>query len=102
MTPKQIEMDAVEELILQLLLGADWRSNKIFVLLNAYRPNMLQDYINKFEAIVGPFMSENGAVNGYLLRSALRSKGSTLADLIPDREFRLTDVAGEIIKLVRG
>lgn len=102
MNPKQLEMDAIEEVVLQAVFGADWRGSKLFLLLNAYKPNLVQNYINRFESIVEPFMSESGTINGYLLRNALQGKHPTLAELIPDREFRLTDVAGEIIALIRG
>lgn len=102
MTPKQIEMDAFEEIILQSVFGAEWRQSNAFKLLNAFKPNLVQNYINKFETVVEPFMSENGAVNGYLLKTALKANNSMIADLVPDREFRLTDIARDVVKLIRG
>lgn len=102
MTPKQIELDAFEEIILQSVFGAEWRQSKTFQLLNAFKPNLVQNYINRFEAVVEPFMSENGAVNGYLLKTALQASNSNLAELVPDREFRLTDIARDVVKLIKG
>ena len=102
MNPKQIEKDAFEEIVLQVLFGANWRDNNLLVLVNAYRPNLVQGFVNKFETLIDPFMCENGNVNGCLLRTALQSRNSFIAELIPDREFRLTEVAKEIIRLVRG
>jgi hypothetical protein len=102
MTPKQIELDAFETIILQSLFGTEWQKNKTFLLINAFKPNAIQTYINRFETIVEPFMSENGAVNGYLLKTALQANNSMLADIVPDREFRLTDIARDVIKLIKG
>ena len=102
MTPKQIELDAFEEIILQSVFGAEWRQSKAFLFLNAFKPNLVQNYINRFEAVVEPFMSENGAVNGYLLKTALQASNSNLADLVPDREFRLTDIVRDVVKLIKG
>lgn len=102
MTPKQIEMDAFEEIVLQVLFGENWRNNKILALVNASRPNLVQGFINKFEGVIDPFMNDNGNVNGRLLRTALQGKNSFLAELVPDREFRLTEISKEIIRLFRG
>lgn len=102
MTPKQIELDAFEEIILQSVFGAEWRQSKTFQLLNALKPNLVQNYINKFETIAEPFMNENGTVNEYLLKTALQVNNSMLADIVPDREFRLTDIARDVIKLIKG
>ena len=102
MNPKQIELDAFESIVLRALFGENWQQNKTFQLINAFKPNAIQTYINRFETVVEPFMSENGAVNGYLLKTALQAQNSMLADIVPDREFRLTDIARDVIKLIKG
>lgn len=102
MTPKQIELDAFETIILKSVFGDNWQQSKAFLFLNTFKPNVVQNYINRFETVVEPFMSENGAVNGYLLKTALQAQNSMLADIVPDREFRLTDIARDVIKLIKG
>lgn len=102
MTPKQIELDAFETIVLKSVFGENWQQSKAFLFLNAFKPGAVQNYINRFEAVVEPFMSENGAVNGYLLKTALQVQNSMLADIVPDREFRLTDIARDVVKLLKG
>lgn len=102
MTQKQIEMDAFENKVLSSLFGSDWRNSKEFKFIELFKPGVVQTYINKFETLVEPFMNENGTVNGYMLKQALAIKGSMFADLIPDRDFVLSNVADEVVLLIKG
>lgn len=102
MTPKQIELDAFEQGILSGIFGDNWQNSKEFKLIEAFKPGYIQRYIDRFETLIDPFMREDGLVNGYLLKKAVEIKSPFFADIIPNREFRLSELSAEVLKLLRG
>lgn len=102
MTPKQIELDSFENSIISSVFGDKWQESKEFKLIEAFKPGYIQSYIDKFETLIDPFMREDGLVNGYLLKKAVEIKSPLFAEIIPNREFRLSELSSELLKLLRG
>lgn len=102
MNPKQLELDRTEETVLRALFGEDYRNSPQFKLLEAFKPGIVQTCIDKFETLVGPFLNDNGSVNGYMLKQALGAKFPKAKDLVPDSNFMLSDLSVEIIKILKG
>lgn len=102
MNPKQLELDRTEETVLRALFGEDYKNSSNFKLLEAFKPGMVQRYIDKFEAIITPFLNDDGSVNGYMLKQALGAKFPQVKDIVPDSNFMLSDLSGQIIKMFKG
>lgn len=102
MNPKQLELDRTEEIVLNALFGGDYKNNAHFKLLETFKPGIVQTYIDKFETIVGPFLNEDGSVNGYMLKQALSTKYPKAKDIVPDSNFMLSDLSNQIIKMLKG
>lgn len=102
MDNKQIELDAFENTILKSFFGEDWKHNNSFKLLEIMRPGFVQNYIDKFETLVTPFMNDDGLINGVLLKKTLEIKSPSIASVIPEKNFGLQEISKEIIKLFKG
>ena len=102
MNPKQLELDRTEEVVLNALFGGDYKNNAKFKLIETFKPGLVQTYINKFETFLGPFLEENGQVNGYMLKSAIQTKYPNLINIIPDSNFRVSDLVSDVIKAIKG
>lgn len=102
MTPAQIEMDAFESAVLAAVFGPDYRGNNMFKLLESFFPGRVQRYIDRFETLVSPFMNPDGTTDGARLKQAVGLKYPTLAHLVPERPFRLTELSEAIKNFIRG
>lgn len=102
MTPAQLEMDAFERELLCAVFGADYQQSKAFKLAETFFPGRVQSYINRFEALVGPFMNADGTTDGVRLKKVVALKYPTLAHLVPEQSFRLTEIAGAVKNFTRG
>ena len=102
MENKQIELDAFEESILSSLFGENWKSSPSFKMLEVIKPNLVQGYIDRFESLVLPFMNDDGSLNGAMLKKALEIKSPTIAELIPEKNFRLNELSKGLIKILKG
>lgn len=102
MNEKQLELDRSEEIVLRAIFGDDYKNDSKFKLIETFKPGTIQTYINKFEAFLGPFLEENGQVNGYMLKSVMQTKYPNLINIIPDSNFRVSDLIKEVIKAIKG
>lgn len=102
MNEKQLELDRAEEIVLRALFGNDYKNDSKFKFIETFKPGMIQSYINKFESFLGPFLEENGQVNGYMLKSVIKSKYPNLINIIPDGNFRISDLASDVINMIKG
>ena len=96
---KQVELDAAESKILVAIFGstepgpkAQWLMNFLGIKVNA----LLQD----FEYIIRPMMDEQGLVDGHIARGLLADRWPWIAQLIPDKSFRLVEIAEPLAKLL--
>lgn len=102
MNPKQLELDRTEETVLRALFGENYKNSPNFKLLEAFKPGMVQRYINRFESFVSPFLNDDGSVNVYMLKQALSAKYPQVKEIVPDSNFMLSDLSNQIIKILKG
>ena len=97
---KQTELDIAEEKLIRAFFGGslepDALSSGVLNLLNVD----VNNYIKKFEDMVRPFMNDSGYVDGSRLKHTLESFKPKLALFIPEREFRLSELADEIEPII--
>ena len=58
--------------------------------------DIAEEKLIRFEDMVRPFMNDSGYVDGSRLKHTLESFKPKLALFIPEREFRLSELADEI------
>lgn len=98
---RQNELDLAEEKLLLALFGSTSPSAKAQWLLNFLGID-LNKYLREFEYLVRPMMNEEGLVDGKLARALVGEKWPSLAGLIPERLFRLSEIADPMVKLLEG
>ena len=98
---KQTELDLAEEKVITAIFGSKTPSAKAQWLLNFLGID-LQKKINEFEYLVMPMMTDEGKINSPLAKSLMAEKYPFLANIIPDEDFRLVDIAEPLSKLIGG
>ncbi len=102
---KQVELDLVEEKVLTAIFGSTTPNAKAQWLLN-FMGIDLQRVVDEFEFFAKPVMNEKGLVNAKLARSLIAEKYPMLANVVPAEDFRLVEVANNMIdvieKLLKG
>lgn len=93
---KQAELDAAEELIFNRILGGTCLSPTADFILKTLNID-INSYIQKFESLIKPFMTETGMVDGAMLRQAIALKSPKTSELIPPHEFRLKDIVEGVL-----
>lgn len=102
---QQNELDKIERRILISLFGSETIPEPTAIFLKMFNVNP-NDYINKFENFISPFMNDLGMVDGTTLRKILSvSRYSEVTKYlnIPNTDFYLSDVINSaIIKFIPG
>lgn len=98
---KQVELDAAESKILVALFGSTEPSEKAKWLMN-FLGIRINDLLQEFEYLVKPMMDEQGFVDGHMARGLLVERWPMVAQFIPDKSFRLVEIAEPIAKLLVG
>ena len=93
---KQAELDAAEELLFNRVLGGTQLSPTADFILKTLNIDV-NNYIQKFESLIKPFMSDTGMIQGALLRQAIAVKSPKASELIPPHDFRLKDVVEGVL-----
>lgn len=99
MTPAQVEMDALEQAVLEAVFGADYQNSPTFKMAETFFPGKIQGYIDRFETMIRPFMNEDGSTDGVRLKRAVELKYPNWAYWVPERNFRLTELASMAVNL---
>lgn len=102
---RQKELDRAEEVFLTNIFGSTVPSGEVQWLLK-FMDIDINDIIQNFESMVKPFMTHTGLVDAKLLKSAVARKYPILAAMIPEKDFRLVNLAESssrmIAKLLKG
>lgn len=92
---KQAELDAFEKAVLNGFFGQptlpDWADVAL-----SLKGIDAQAYVNKFEAMIKPFMKDNGLVNAEAVRKLINIKYPKYAVLVPNQDFRLVEVVQNV------
>ena len=96
---KQTELDIAEERILTALFGDTVPDAKTQWLLKFFNID-LNELIQNFEYVVRPLMNDQGLVDGMLTKSLVATQYPTLSSFIPDKPFRLVDIADSLGKVI--
>ncbi|MBO5956695.1 MAG: hypothetical protein J6Q39_03995 [Bacteroidales bacterium] len=98
---KQNELDLAEEKLIRSLFNGSLEPSPIASLVfktTGFDPNKV---ISSFEGYVKPFMTDTGLLDCSRLRTALRVKNPRIADLLPMKTVRLSDLAEELAPIIQ-
>lgn len=98
---QQLALDEAESIVLKALFGSD-KSVQISPLLNAFlklkgidAASRINSYISQFEAIVSPFMTEDGLISGTKIGILTEGLFPSVGEIhFPD--FSLVDIVKKI------
>jgi len=96
---KQVELDLAEEKVLTAIFGSTTPNAKAQWLLNFMGIN-LQEMVDKFEFFAKPMMNEQGLIDAKLARELVGEKYPFLANIVPDEDFRLVEVADSMVNVI--
>lgn len=102
MSRKQMELDAFEKSVLELAFGKNYESNPKFMWISKFFPDVLQKRIDTFEQFIGPFMDDDGKIDGVLLKGLAKGKFGALETIIPSKPFYLSDVSASLKMIFLG
>ena len=102
MDRKQMELDAFEKSVLELAFGKDYQSNQKYMFVSKFFPEVIQSRIDSFEQFIKPFMTDDGQVDGQMLKSLAGPKFGTMNSVIPDRPFYLSDLSATMKMIFMG
>lgn len=92
---RQSELDNAEKIFFTNLFGGTTIDAKTEWLLNFFDIDVNKS-IQTFENLMKPVMNNNGLVNSSLAKSLIASKYPMLSNLIPDKDFRLSEIVNEV------
>lgn len=98
---KQNELDLAEEKLIRSLFNGSLEPSPIASLVfktSGFDPNK---WINRFEELIKPFMTDTGLLDSSRLRSLLRQTHPHLADFFPMKTVRLADIAEELAPVIQ-
>lgn len=98
---KQVELDAAESKILIALFGSTEPSPKAQWLMN-FLGIRLNKLLQEFEYLIRPMMDDQGLVDGHMARGILSEKWPLVAQIVPDKPFRLVDIVEPLIKILES
>ena len=99
---KQMELDAFEKSALELAFGKDYESNKSFMWIRKFFPNVIQSRIDSFEQFIEPFMDDDGRVDGATLKTFATGRFGALEQIIPNQPFYLSDISNTLKTILMG
>jgi len=99
---KQMELDAFERSVLELVFGKDYQSNTNFLWVSKFFPGIIQKRIDSFEQFISPLMDNDGRVDGSLLKSLANGRLGQFKSIIPDQPFYLSDVSASLKMIFLG
>lgn len=98
---KQNELDLAEEKLIRSLFNGSLEPSPIASLVfktTGFDPNKV---IGTFEELVKPFMTDTGLLDCSRLRTALRAKFPRIADILPMKTIRLSDITEELALIIQ-
>lgn len=99
---QQMELDAFEKSVLEVIFGKDYQSNPKFMWIGKFFPNVIQSRIDNFEQFIRPFMDNDGKIDGSLLKTIATDKMGSLKSIIPDKPFYLSDISASLKMILLG
>ena len=99
---KQMELDAFEKSALELAFGKDYESNKSFMWIRKFFPDVIQKRIDAFEQFIEPFMDNDGRIDGPMLKTFATGRFGALESIIPNKPFYLSDISATLKTILIG
>lgn len=96
---KQNELDIAEEKLFNYVFGSTTPDAKTQWLLK-FLDIDINKYIQDFENFMKPLMDDQGLVDAELTKSLVASKHPVLANIIPNKNFRLVEVVDGVTQFI--
>lgn len=93
---QQMELDAFEKSVLELVFGKNYESNPKFMWVSKFFPDVIQKRIDAFEQFISPFMDADGKIDGALLKNLATGRFGALESVIPNKPFYLSDISASM------
>lgn len=99
---KQLELDAFEKSVLELIFGKNYETDQKFLWISKFFPDVIQKRIDSFEQFVGPLMDADGKIDGVLLKSVAAGRFGAFNSIIPNQPFYLSDLSATLKTIFLG
>lgn len=99
---KQMELDAFEKSALELMFGKNYEKSTSYMWVSKFFPDVIQKRIDSFEQFIGPFMDNDGKVDGALLKNFATGRFGALESVIPNKPFYLSDISASLKIMLMG